>query len=170
MTTRYAANAIPRLRGAFALHRRVSKLLDNRRFDGGFIGVLAELVVENHFPGMVKARNGTAGYDFIDADGRRVQVKGWGSANRTHDKIADLDKIDRFIRIVIFDDGYEIAVDMLTAPYGTVGGLVVYKDGRARPLGSEHANPRSRAAGLKAQKTIQRRDSARRFQPTFEFA
>jgi hypothetical protein len=130
-----AKNAHPAVRKIFGYFRATRRLLADGRYHANpYVMTLAELIVEQHFPGMKRAPVGTAGYDFIDAEGRRVQVKGWGSKNRGFDNIRDASKVDRFIRIFVHDDGWTVLADFLTAPFGTQGPLVAYKTNVVRPV------------------------------------
>jgi len=127
-------DAHPKVREAFRIFT-AAKRLDSEHFTAGpFVGWLGEQIVEHEFPGMRRAPAGNAGFDFIDRAKRRVQVKAWGTDKRSHDKLRDLSRVDRFIRLRIYDDGYEVTADILTAPHGTYGGIVVYRSGNiAKP-------------------------------------
>ena len=130
MTKVFAKDAPPIIREMFELFQRAREIVESEGFDGDpFPRALGELIVKHHFADMAKAPRGTKGFDFIDGAGRRVQLKAWYSAKRTHDKI-DLAHCDRFIRIQLHDDGWTVMADFLTAPIGTAG---VFNIGKTFP-------------------------------------
>jgi hypothetical protein len=98
-------------------------------------GGLGEAIVAAEHPDWQRMPPGTEGYDFVDTEGRRVQVKTWGSHNRTHDNIHVT--VDRLIRIRLLPDGgWETMTDCLVPPESFANGATLVsfnRAGRARP-------------------------------------
>jgi hypothetical protein len=90
------------------------------------VGQMGEAIVAAMHPDWKRAPRGTTGYDFIDTEGRRVQVKTWGSkARRTFDDIRQ--SADRVVVIKLHDAGWDVLCDRLTA-----GLFPIWPEGKAK--------------------------------------
>jgi hypothetical protein len=80
------------------------------------VGAIGEAIIEVEHPDWRRARDGTRGYDFIDGQERRVQIKTHGQrVRRGFDDVRPAD-IDRVILVQLLEDDWQIICDRLTAP------------------------------------------------------
>jgi hypothetical protein len=79
-------------------------------------GGIGEAIVATVHPDWQRMPPGTEGYDFLDTERRRVQVKAWGyGSRRTFDSLKP-DLCDRVIVIALGADDFTVVCDRLTEP------------------------------------------------------
>jgi hypothetical protein len=77
------------------------------------VGAFGEAIVETKHPDWQRAPPGTRGYDFIDTQGRRVQVKTWGTLRRTNNRVR-YGEFDRLIIVQLRPENFAILNDCRT--------------------------------------------------------
>jgi hypothetical protein len=98
------------------------------------VGQFGEDIIAALHPTWQRASRGTEGYDFIDDDGQRVQVKTWGTEGRSHDNVKN--SADRLIRVRLHADGWDIMTDIDVRPYFASGLEMIPFNRRGQPMKS----------------------------------